>query len=215
MGNAVGAKCKMCRREGAKLFLKGERCDGEKCVLNARDYPPGMHRWRRGMVSRYGRQLREKQKLKRFYGVWEKQFQRYFAEAERIKGNTGENLLVLFERRLDNVLCLLGLAVSRSEGRQIIGHGHIEVNGRRVRVASYLVKTGDDVTVRKNPRSEKLVSSRLELTKGRSVPQWLERSDNLLQGKVSTMPSRDEISILIQEQMLLKLVPVNKKQNNH
>lgn len=202
MGRTTGPKCKLCRREGAKLFLKGDRCDGDKCALNAKDYPPGMHGWRRGSASRYGRQLREKQKLKRFYGVWEKQFQRYFEQAERTKGNTGENLLILFERRLDNVLCLLGLSASRGEARQIISHGHIRVNGRRVSTSSYLVGTNDEVTVKTREKSEKLVTSRLEITKSRTVPQWLERMDSPLGGKVLTMPGREDISILIQEQMV-------------
>lgn len=201
MGNTTGPKCRLCRREGAKLFLKGDRCDGEKCALNSRDYPPGMHTWRRGGGSRYGRQLREKQKLKRFYGVWEKQFKQYFAEAERIKGNTGENMLILFERRLDNVLCLLGFATSRSEARQIATHGHILVNGKKVNIPSSLIKQGDIISVRKRPNSEKLIAGRLEMTKSRTVPQWLERTDDM-KGKILTLPAREDVSILVQEQMV-------------
>jgi len=201
----TGPKCKLCRREGVKLMLKGPRCEGPRCSFNQRDYPPGMHSWRRRKFSSYALQLREKQKLKRYYGVLERQFRRYFAEAERLRGNTGENLLVLLERRLDNVVCLLGVAASRAMARQLIAHGHIEVNGRRVTVPSQLVEPGDVIAPRQNERTAKVVAQAREMTKGRPVPAWLEVNPEPLQGRVVRMPAREDVSIEVREQLVVEL----------
>ena len=205
MGRYTGPTCRLCRREGVKLFLKGERCDSPKCAVNRRNQPPGERRWRRPKVSEYGLQLREKQKVKRFYGVFERQFRRYFAEAERQKGNTGENLLVILERRLDNVVCLLGMAASRAMARQMITHGHIEVNGRRVTIPSHLVKPGDVIAPKQNERTAKLVARALEATKGRAVPAWLEVNPEPLQGRVLRLPAREDVSIDVREQLVVEL----------
>jgi len=201
----TGPKCKLCRREGVKLMLKGARCESAKCSFNHRDYPPGMHSWRRRKFSSYGLQLREKQKLKRYYGVLERQFRRYFAEAERQKGNTGENLLILLERRLDNVVCLLGLATSRAMARQFITHGHIEVNGRRITIPSHLVKPGDVIAPRQNERTAKLVAQAREVAKSRPIPAWLEVNPEPLQGRVLRMPAREDVSIDVREQLVVEL----------
>jgi len=202
----TGPKCRLCRREGMKLMLKGARCEGPRCGFSRRDYPPGQHAWRRSKFSAYGIQLREKQKLKRFYGVLERQFRRYFAEAERLRGNTGENLLVALERRLDSVACSLGLAASRAEARQLITHGHIEVNGRRVSVPSAPVKPGDVIAPRRKEATVKLVRRTRDLIKGRGVPAWLEVTEEPLQGRVLSLPKRDEISIPVREQLIVELL---------
>lgn len=186
-------------------MLKGARCESARCSFNHRDYPPGMHSWRRRKFSSYGLQLREKQKLKRYYGVLERQFRRFFAQAERQKGNTGENLLVLLERRLDNVVCLLGMAASRPMARQLITHGHIEVNGRRVSAPSRLVKPGDVIAPRQNERTGKLMAQALESTKGRAVPAWLEVNPEPLQGRVVRLPAREDISVEVREQLVVEL----------
>lgn len=199
------AKCKLCRREGMKLMLKGPRCESPRCAFNRRDYPPGMHAWRRGKFSAYGVQLREKQKLKRFYGIREKQFRRYFKEAERGTTNTGEELLIALERRLDNVVYYMGVAASRSQARQLIVHGHIEVNGRRVTIPSLPVKPGDVVAPRQKENTTKLASKARELTKGRQAPSWLEVMEQPLQGRVLNLPNRGEIPIQIKEQLIVEL----------
>src|ERR1043166_5987398 len=160
MGRYTGPKCRLCRREGMKLFLKGTRCESEKCAIARRDYPPGQVSFRRGKVSSFGEGLREKQKVKRFYGVLERQFRRYFAEASRSKGNTGETLMTIFERRLDNVVFKLGWATSRAQARQLITHGHVNVGTRRVNVPSYLVEVGDEVNCRRAETTQALVKTR-------------------------------------------------------
>ncbi len=205
MGRDLGSKCKLCRREGMKLLLKGPRCETAKCAFSRRDYPPGMHPWRRGKFSAYGVQLREKQKVKRFFGILEAQFRRYFQEAERQKGNTGENLLVALERRLDNVVYHLGMAASRSQARQIITHGHIEVNGRRLTIPSHPVRPGDVVAPRPGEGTAKLAAAVHEAVKGRPTPKWLDRTEQPLQGRVLNLPSRDDVSIPVREQLIVEL----------
>jgi len=206
MGRYTGPKCRLCRREGMKLFLKGIRCESEKCAIARRDYPPGNVSFRRGKVSSFGEGLREKQKVKRFYGVMEEQFRRYFAEASRSKGNTGETLMTLFERRLDNVVFKLGWAASRGEARQLITHGHINVNGRRVNVPSYLVEVGLEIKVRPRDKSQKRVRARLDETKGRQCPSWIAAEVENLSGKIVGKPTRDDVSIPVQEQLIIELL---------
>jgi small subunit ribosomal protein S4 len=206
MGRYTGPKCRLCRREGMKLFLKGVRCESEKCAIARRDYPPGNVSLRRGKVSSFGEGLREKQKVKRFYGVYEAQFRRYYAEASRSKGNTGETLMTLFERRLDNVVFKLGWAMSRADARQLIVHGHVNVNGHRVSVPSYLVKTGDDIASRTKEKSQKRVRTRLEETKARQLPAWISAETGALNGKIVSMPTRDDVSIPVQEQLIIELL---------
>ena len=206
MARYIGPKCRLCRREGIKLFLKGTRCDGPTCALDRRDTPPGVHNWRRGRLSDYGVRLREKQKTKRFYGVLERQFRRYFRQAQASKANTGEELLVLLESRLDNVVARLGLATSRPQARQMVVHGCIAVNGRKVDVPNFLVRPGDAVGVRKGEKAQKLAKHCLEITKSRGRPSWLELDEAALAGKVLARPTRDEVSIPIQEHLILELM---------
>lgn len=206
MGRYTGPKCRLCRREGMKLFLKGIRCESEKCAIARRDYPPGQVSFRRGKVSSFGEGLREKQKVKRFYGVMEEQFRRYFAEASRSKGNTGETLMTLFERRLDNVVFKLGWAASRAEARQLVVHGHINVNGHRVSVPSYLVELNDELKCRPREKSSKRVRARLDETKGRQCPSWIAAENENLGGKIVGMPTREDVSIPVQEQLIVELL---------
>jgi small subunit ribosomal protein S4 len=189
-----------------KLFLKGVRCESEKCAIARRDYPPGQVSFRRGKVSSFGEGLREKQKVKRFYGVFEEQFRRYFAEASRSKGNTGESLMLIFERRLDNVLLKLGWAASRGDARQLITHGHINVNGHRVSVPSYLVQLGDELKVRPREKSQKRVRVRLDETKAKQCPAWISPEAESLSGKIVSMPTREDVSIPVQEQLIVELL---------
>ena len=196
--------CKLCRREGVKLFLKGQRCFSEKCGVNRRNYPPGQHvRPKKG--TDYGTQLREKQKCKRIYGVMERQFQHYFSVAQRQKGNTGENLLVLMERRLDNVVLSLGLAFSRFDARQMVAHGHVHVNKKRIDIAGYLVRPGDEIEVRGNDKLKKKATDAIEMNKGRPLPGWLEAVPAELKGRVIQLPKREDVSVEIQEQLIIEL----------
>jgi small subunit ribosomal protein S4 len=196
--------CKLCRREGVKLFLKGQRCFSEKCGVNRRNYPPGQHvRPKKG--TDYGTQLREKQKCKRVYGVLERQFQHYFSVAQRQKGNTGENLLVLMERRLDNVVLSLGLAFSRFDARQMVAHGHVHVNKKRVDIAGYLVRPGDEIEVRGTDKIKKKAGDAIEMNKGRALPAWLEATPAELKGRVIQLPKREDVSVEIQEQLIIEL----------
>lgn len=196
--------CKLCRREGVKLFLKGQRCYTEKCGVNRRNYPPGQHvRPKKG--TDYGTQLREKQKVKRIYGVLERQFQNYFAMAQRQKGNTGENLLVLMERRLDNVVLSLGLAFSRFDARQMVAHGHVYVNGRRIDIAGYLVRPGDEIQVKGADKLKKKATDAVEMNKGRPVPGWLEAMPNELKGRIIQLPKREDVTSEINEQLIIEL----------
>ena len=209
MGRTIDPKCKLCRREGIKLFLKGDRCHTKKCSLTRRDRPPGIPRFRRGKPSAYSIQLREKQKVKRLYGVWESQFRRYYNLADRMKGNTGENLLLLLERRFDNVIYKAGLAVSRAQARQYINHGHLAINGRKADIASLLVKPGDEISALFE-KTARLFRENLESRKHRSVPSWLEVDLDLLKIRMSQIPTREEVEdvldvdVKIQEQLIVE-----------
>ena len=207
MSRYIGPVCRLCRREGIKLMLKGARCESAKCPMEKqwRSNPPGMHAWRRGKGSGYGLRLREKQKVKRFYGLFEKQFMIYFRQAERSKDNTGSALLQLLERRLDNVVWKSGLSPSRKAGRVMIGHGHIYVNGRRVDRPGYLVSQGDKVTVKSSDRSRKLAKTHLELSAGRTPQAWLQFDADRLEVTVATMPSRDDVQIPVEEQLIVEM----------
>ncbi|PYM34395.1 MAG: 30S ribosomal protein S4 [Candidatus Rokuibacteriota bacterium] len=198
------AKCRLCRREGMKLFLKGARCFTDKCAIERRNYPPGQHGLNRGKLTAFGIQLREKQKAKRIYGVLETQFRRYFSAAEREKGITGENLLKHLERRLDNVVHRLGFAASRREGRQMVAHGHFEVNGRKVSVPSYLVRVGDVVRARSTSKMLARVDENMNAGRGQ-VPQWLELDPNERKGLVRSFPLREDIQIPVSEQLIVEL----------
>ena len=198
------AKCRLCRREGMKLFLKGTRCFTDKCAIERRNYPPGQHGLNRGKLTPYGVQLREKQKCKRIYGVLESQFRKYFQWAEREKGVTGENLLRLLELRLDNVVHRLGFATSRRESRQMVAHGHFQVNGRKVSIPSLLVKVGDVVQLR--PNSKQAVRIEDNLGGGRAqTPQWLDLDVEGKKGTVRSLPLRDDIQIPVAEQLIVEL----------
>lgn len=205
MGRYIENKCKLCRREGMKLFLKGQRCFTDKCAVSRRDYPPGVHAQKRAKVTDYGVRVREKQKLKRIYGVWERQFRIYFEEAERMKGNTGENLMVLLERRLDNVVLAAGFALSRNHARQLVNHGHFAVNGRFVDVASFSVRPGDVVSVRNKEAVKKQVADALEINKSQPVPAWLEVNRDNLSIRVVAAPRREDVPHPIQEQLIIEL----------
>jgi small subunit ribosomal protein S4 len=198
------AVCRLCRREGLKLFLKGSRCFTEKCAIERRNYPPGQHGLGRSKQSPYAQQLREKQKAKRIYGLLEGQFRRYFERAEREKGVTGENLLRFLERRLDNVVFRLGFAASRAEARQIVGHGHILVNGRRVSLPSFLLRVGDQVQLRPTSTLQDRVAENLAAGRGQ-VPQWLEVAPAEKRGVVRGLPLREDIQIPVQEQLIVEL----------
>jgi len=198
----TGPVCKICRREGMKLFEKGEKCYTEKCGVEKRNYPPGVHVETRRKVTEYGIRLREKQKVKRMYGLSENQFKRWFAMAEKAKGVTGTNLLVFLERRLDNMVYRLGLAVSRKEARQLVSHTHVAVNGKTVDIPSYLVKEGDEIAIRhKNLPS---VKDALESVVRRGLPSWLELEKEAMMGRVKLLPTREDISIPIKEQLIVE-----------
>ena len=205
MARTIEPDCRQCRREGCKLFLKGERCTSKKCAMERRPVIPGQHGQSRRRVtfSEYGTQLREKQKVKRMYGILEKQFREYYEEAERMKGVTGENMLSLIERRLDNVVYRMGIGASRKQCRQIVNHGHITVNGKRVNIASYLVKAGDVVAVKEN--KQELES--FKAIKGMKVvmPKWVEFDTNTLSGKIVALPKREDIDADIKEQLIIEL----------
>jgi small subunit ribosomal protein S4 len=203
MARYADAKCRLCRREGMKLFLKGARCFTDKCAIERRNYPPGQHGLNRGKLTPFGVQLREKQKAKRIYGVLESQFRRYFHAAEREKGVTGENLLRLLELRLDNVVYRLGFAASRRESRQMVAHGHFAVNGRKVSVPSYLVKVGDTVALR-GIKYEARVDDNLNAGRG-AVPAWLELDAAGRRGTVRSLPLREDIQIPVSEQLIVEL----------
>ena len=206
MGRYTGPTCRLCRREGIKLMLKGARCDSAKCPLERqwRNTPPGMHNWRRRRGSEYAVRLREKQKVKRFYGIFERQFRRYFKMAEREKTNTGVALLRLLERRLDNVVYKLGFAPSRAAARQTITHGHIYVNGRKASSPSMLVKVGDKISVKPSEKSQKLIRQRLEEIGEPSVQNWLKLDTAKLEGTVVAMPSRDDVTIPVEENLIVE-----------
>lgn len=195
--------CRRCRREGMKLFLKGDKCYTDKCPVSRRMYAPGQHGQNRKKLSNYGIQLREKQKVKSIYGVLEAQFRRYFEEAERRKGITGENLLQMLERRLDNVVYRLGFAASRAQARQIVKHGHILVNGKKVDIPSYEVKVGDVVSVKEKSRQMQVIKDNLEAN--RNVPDWLQLNKDNFEGTVVALPKREHIDIPIEEHYIVEL----------
>jgi small subunit ribosomal protein S4 len=203
MARDTGPQCKQCRREGLKLFLKGERCLTDKCSVERRPYPPGQHGRGRVRQSEYRHQLREKQKARRYYQLLEKQFRSYYDKASRQPGVTGENLLRLLERRLDNVLVRLGFASSRRQSRQLIGHGHLSVNGRRVNKPAYQLRPGDVISVRDTSGARDVISSATELTA--TVPAWLQADYDSLTAKVLRLPEREEISTPVQEQLIVEL----------
>lgn len=205
MARYTGPVCRLCRREGIKLFLKGERCYTDKCAIERRSYPPGQHGQGRSKSTEYSLQLREKQKLKRIYGVLERQFRRVFALAERRRGITGENLLLLLESRLDNMIYRMGFAPSRSEARQLVRHGHFLVNQRRVTIPSYFVKPGDEIQVRESSRKVVRIQESLELAQRRGVPEWLEVNKDAFAGRVRALPTRTELTLPINEQLIVEL----------
>jgi small subunit ribosomal protein S4 len=205
MARYTGPGCRLCRRDGIKLFLKGSRCDTSKCGIERRESPPGQQQFRRGKMSDYGLHLREKQKVKHYYGVLERQFRGYFQRAEHTKGNTGDVLMSLLERRLDNVIHRLGFGQSRSQARQMINHGHVTINGRRVDVASYLVNVGDIIRVKNRAKSLDLVRGAMA-ENGRDVPDFLAVSESdLPEGVVGRLPLAEDVSIPIQTQLIVEL----------
>lgn len=204
MARYTGAVCRMCRREGAKLFLKGERCYSDKCSVTRRAYAPGQHGQNRKKVSEYGLQLREKQKARRYYGVLESQFEGYFETAERKQGMTGENLLRILETRLDNVVYRLGLASSRAEARQLVVHGHYTVNGKKVNIPSYQVKDGEVIAVCEKSRQSDKIKAIIESCGARPVPMWLDMNKETLEAKVVRMPNREDIDLDVQELLIVE-----------
>ncbi|MBQ9977434.1 MAG: 30S ribosomal protein S4 [Clostridia bacterium] len=204
MARYTGAVCRLCRREGQKLFLKGERCYSEKCSVGIRAYAPGQHGQGRKKSSEYGLQLRAKQTARRFYGVQENQFHHYFEIAERKQGITGDNLLKILESRLDNVVYRVGFASSRAEARQLVGHGHFEVNGSHVDIASYLLKAGDVVTVCEKSRGSEKFKAIIEANGARPVPQWIDVNRDQLSAKVIALPNRDQIDAPVEEQLIVE-----------
>ncbi len=206
MARYTGSVCRICRRENLKLFLKGDRCFGDKCAFDRRGYAPGEHgQRRRGKLSDYGIQLREKQKVKRMYCLSEKQFRLTFEKADRQKGVTGTNLLVLLERRLDNVVYRLGFENSRTQGRHLVRHRHFLVNGRKVNIPSYLIKTGDEITVGEKSQKVQVIGDAMEAVVRRGVPQWLELDKDKFKGVVKNMPVRDDLTMPMQEQLIVEL----------
>lgn len=199
------AVCRLCRREGIELYLKGDRCFTDKCAIKRRGYPPGQHGQRRPKHSDYGVQLREKQKAKRIYGLLERQFRNTFEKAERMKGKTGDNLLILLERRLDNVVYKLGFAVTRRESRQMVGHGHFLVGGRKVNIPSFLVRPGDGIELREKSRKNPAINEALDAVVRKGIPPWLELERDNFRGSVKALPSRAEIKEPIQEQLIVEL----------
>jgi len=204
MARYNGSVCRQCRREGTKLFLKGDRCYSDKCAIEKRAYPPGQHGQGRTRFSDYGVQLREKQKVKRMYGMLEKQFRLTFAKASSMKGRAGENLLILLERRLDNVIFRLGFATSRAEARQLLRHGHFKVNGRKAQTPSMLVRPGWKIELREKSREVTRIVGALEALEGRSLPQWLELEKDEFSGTVTQLPQREDITLPIEEQLIVE-----------
>jgi small subunit ribosomal protein S4 len=199
------AVCRLCRREGTKLFLKGDRCFTPKCGIERRSFPPGQHGQGRTRFSDYGVQLREKQKVKRMYGLLERQFARTMERANSMRGRSGENLLMLLERRLDSVVFRMGFATSRAEARQLVCHGHFLVDGRKATIPSILLKPGSKVTVRERSRQIARIAGALDTLEGRSVPRWLETDKDKFEGTVKAMPTREDITLPIQEQLIVEL----------
>jgi small subunit ribosomal protein S4 len=206
MGRYLGSSCKHCRREGIKLMLKGSRCETAKCPVEKkqRGLAPGMHGWRRGRSSEYGVRLREKQKVKRYYGIMERQFMRYFHQAERLKGNTGQTLLQLLERRLDNVIYKLNFAPSRKAARQLITHGHIYVNGHKIDLPDYGVDVGDKIVVKGSERSVKKIKQQLDLNPSFTTQGWLQLDRAKPEATVVALPTRDDVQIPVEEQLVVE-----------
>jgi len=205
MARYTGASCKLCRREGKKLFLKGERCHSDKCAIERRNYAPGQHGQGRKKASEYGLQLRAKQQARRYYGVLEGQFRHYYEMATTRKGTTGENLLAILESRLDNVVYRLGWATSRKEARQLVNHGHFTVNGRRVNIPSFLVKVGDVIAVSKNTKDSEKFKAVVESTSAKPIVKWLELDKENLKGKVIAVAERADIDLDIEETLIVEL----------
>lgn len=206
MARYVGPVCRLCRREGMKLFLKGERCYGEKCAIERRNVPPGQHgKGRKAKLIGYGLQLREKQRVKRMYGVLERQFRRYFETADRKKGITGEILLQLLESRLDNIVYRLGFATSRAQARQLVRHGHFLVNDRRADIPSYLLRAGDRVLVKPTSAKNPAIQYAMEEVKGRGIPEWLELDGAGPSGRLVAVPTREQLGLPVQEQLIVEL----------
>ncbi|MCX7965533.1 MAG: 30S ribosomal protein S4 [Syntrophorhabdaceae bacterium] len=202
MSRYIGPSCRLCRREGIKLFLKGERCYTEKCAIEKRNYPPGVHAETRGKMMEYGTRLREKQKVRRIYGLSEKQFKRFFSMAERKPGITGSNFLILLERRLDSMVYRLGFATSRAEARQLVSHRHILVNGKCINIPSYLVKAGDVISVKN--KDLPTVKNALETVVRRGLPSWIELDKENMRGIIKQLPTREDITMPIKEQLIVE-----------
>lgn len=197
--------CRLCRREGLKLFLKGDRCYTDKCAFERRSYAPGQHGLRRKKHSDYGVQLREKQKVRRMYGILEKQFRKYFKMAEKMKGVTGYNLLLILERRLDNIVYRMGFANSRTQARQLVKHGHFQINGRGVDIPAYLVRSGDAVAVREKSKKIKEIKESMAAVERRQVPEWLALEKDNFIARVTALPTREQMVMPIQEQLIVEL----------
>ena len=198
-------QCRICRREGQKLFLKGSRCYTDKCSISRRNYAPGQNGQKKKKLSEYGTQLREKQKTKSFYGVGEKQFRKYFEMASNKKGITGDNLLQILESRLDNVVYRLGFAASRAQARMLVTHGHFDVNGKKVNIPSYLVKAGDVISVREIKKDSPIIKENVEVNDSRPVPAWLEKEAEKLSGKVVSLASREDVDLPVEEHLIVEL----------
>lgn len=206
MSRYIGSACRLCRRENMKLFLKGDRCYSDKCAFDKRGYPPGQHgQRRRGKISDYGVQLREKQKIKRIYGLSEKQFRLFFERAERRKGITGTNLLVLLETRLDSVVYRMGFSNSRTQGRHFVRHGHFLVNGQKVDIPSYVLKPGDVVEVRDKSKKITFIGESLESVVRRGIPQWIDLNKDQMKATIKTYPVREDLTMPMQEQLVVEL----------
>ncbi len=205
MARYMESVCRLCRRENLKLYLKGDRCYSDKCAVERRAYPPGQHGQGRVKFSNYGVQLREKQKVKRMYGLMERQFRNFFSKAERQKGITGTNLLLLLERRLDNLVYRLGFANSRSEGRQLVRHSHFTVNGKKVNIPSYLVKVGEVIELREKSRKISKIGESLEAVARRGIPSWLELEKDQFRGRLVSLPAREDLTMPIKEQLIVEL----------
>ena len=205
MARYTDEQCRICRREGQKLFLKGSRCYSDKCSISRRNYAPGQHGQKRAKLSEYGTHLREKQKTKSYYGVGEKQFRGYFEIASNKKGITGENLLQILESRLDNVVYRLGFGASRAQARQLVNHGQFEVNGKKVDIPSYIVKAGDVITVREIKKENSTIKANVEANAARPVPAWLEFNNETLSGKVVRLASREDVDIPVEEHLIVEL----------
>lgn len=205
MARYTGAVCKLCRREGKKLYLKGERCYTGKCAVERRAYAPGQHGQSRKKATEYGLQLRAKQQAKRYYGIQEGQFYKYFLMAERKQGVTGENLLRICESRLDNVVYLLGWANSRAEARQLVTHGHYKVNGKKVNIPSYLIKAGDEVAIKDKSKESDKIKAVVEANASRPVPQWLDLNAEALTAKILALPTREQIMVPVEEHLIVEL----------